>query len=68
MENQSFEVKKSGRGGSRQGAGRKKQENGRNIRASFMLSEKAYKVLEKLAEEAGKSRNDLINTILESME
>ena len=68
MENQSFEVKKSERGGARQGAGRKRKENGRNIRASFMLSIKANNVLEKLAEEAGKSRNDLINTILESME
>lgn len=68
MEKQSIVVKKSGRGGSRQGAGRKKKENGRNIRVSFMLSEKANKMLVKLSDESGKSRNDLINTILESME
>ncbi len=64
MENQPL---KSGHGGSRQGAGRKKKENGRNIRASFMLSAKANEMLEKLSEQSGTSKNDVINNILESM-
>lgn len=59
------EIKK--RGGARQGAGRKRGENARNIRASFMLSPKADAVLKARAEEAGVSRNDVINTLLEKL-
>lgn len=55
------------RGGARQGAGRKKKENSRNIRASFMLSPEAQSVLEKLAKESGKSKNDVINNLLEGL-
>lgn len=53
------------RGGARQGAGRKRKENGRNIRASFMLSAEANATLDKLAKESGKSKNDVINNLLE---
>ena len=68
MENQNIESKKTGRGGSRHGAGRKKKENGRNIRASFMFSEKANSVLEMLAEKSGTSKNDVLNNLLEGMQ
>lgn len=60
-------VRQPGSGGAREGAGRKKKENSRNIRVSFMLSAEANLALQKLAEESGKSKNDVINTILERM-
>ena len=61
------ETKKPKRGGARAGAGRKRMENGRNVRASFMLSTKAAEALERLAAEQGTSRNDAINNLLESL-
>ena len=54
-------------GGKREGAGRKAQENARNIRASFMLSQKAADALAKYAEENGCSRNAAVNDILEKL-
>lgn len=59
------ETTKAKWGGSRKGAGRKPQENARNIRASFTLSEKAAAALARLAAEQGTTRNDIINRILE---
>lgn len=61
------ETKKPKHGGARVGAGRKRMENGRNVRASFMLSTKAAEALERLATEQGTSRNDAINNLLERL-
>ena len=54
-------------GGSRPGAGRKPQENARNIRASFSLSQKAADALAAYAERNATSRNAAINDILENL-
>ncbi len=62
-----MEEKKSSRGGRRQGAGRKKLENGRNVRASFMLSTQAAQTLERLAAEQSTTKNDIINHLLEAI-
>ena len=59
--------KKSGRGGARPGAGRKKMEGGKRVRASFMFSDKAAANLEAAAEAAGVSRNEWLNALLESL-
>lgn len=56
---------KSNRGGRRAGAGRKREENSRNNRASFMLSDVAMNNLRRLADESGTTRNDIINRLLE---
>lgn len=58
---------KSNRGGARQGAGRKRGENSRNIRVSFMLSPLADANLRATAEAQGASRNDVVNRLLESL-
>ena len=62
-----METEKKQRGGARVGAGRKAQENARNIRASFMLSSKAAETLEQLATTQNTTKNDIINNLLESM-
>lgn len=67
MESQSNEPKKSGRGGARAGAGRKRKENGRNISVALSLSTKAYENLLRLVEEQGSNKNDVINKILEEL-
>lgn len=54
-------------GGHRQGAGRKPQDNARNVRASFMLSQQAADALARLAEQKGVSRNAALNELLESI-
>lgn len=61
------ETAKKSWGGRRVGAGRKTQENARNIRASFTLSEKAVAALARLAEEQNTTKNDAINRLLESL-
>lgn len=58
---------KSTRGGARAGAGRKRGENSRNIRVSFMLSPLADTALKDAAQREGVSRNDIVNRLLESM-
>lgn len=58
---------KSSRGGARQGAGRKRGDNSRNIRASFNLSPLADAKLKETALKESCSRNDLINRILEAL-
>lgn len=58
---------KGNRGGAREGAERKKKENARNIRASFMLSAAASAALERLASESGRSKNDIVNNLLENL-
>ncbi len=55
------------RGGARQGSGRKKTENGRNISVACRLSPKAFENLNKLVEQQGSNKNDVINNILEKM-
>lgn len=55
------------RGGARAGAGRKRGENSRSIRASFMLSPAAAAALDKAAAADGCSRNDVINRLLEAL-
>lgn len=62
-----METEKKQRGGKREGAGRKRIDNGRNIRASFMLSTKAAETLEKMALEQNTTKNDIINRLLENM-
>ncbi len=54
-------------GGRRNGAGRKVQENARNIRASFSLSQKAADALAAYAEQHATTRNGAINDILENL-
>ena len=67
MEKQNEQTPKMGHGGARVGAGRKKVENSRNIRASFMLSSKANETLTRLSAESGRSKNDIINKLLEGL-
>lgn len=55
-------------GGRRAGAGRKPQDNARNIRASFSLSQKAADALAAYAQRHAISRNAAMNTILENLE
>lgn len=57
----------SKRGGARQGAGRKRGENSRNVRASFSLSPLAASNLQQKAEAEGCSRNDFLNRLLEAL-
>lgn len=59
---------KKQRGGARAGAGRKKKENGRNKSVALSLSTKAFETLEKLVEQYGTNKNDVINKLLENME
>lgn len=54
-------------GGSRSGAGRKKQEDARKIPVALRLSPKANEVLERLVKESGTNKNDVINKLLESL-
>lgn len=61
------DVIKSGRGGARPGAGRKRGDNSRNIRTSFVLSPLADANLRRYAEANGVSRNDVINRLLEQL-
>lgn len=62
-----MEAEKKQRGGARLGAGRKKTDNARNNRASFMLSSKALETLERMALEGNTTKNDVINKILENL-
>lgn len=57
----------SKRGGARPGAGRKRGENSRNVRASFSLSPLAASRLGMAADAQGCSRNDFLNRLLESL-
>ena len=59
---------KKNHGGAREGAGRKKKENARSIRVSFMLSPEADAALRRRAAEEGCSRNDAINRLLEDLD
>lgn len=62
-----METEKKQRGGKREGAGRKKTENGRSIKLSFSLSPKAAGMLERMAAENNTTRNDIINITLENL-
>lgn len=62
-----MEAEKKQRGGKREGAGRKKNENGRNIAVAFKLSAKAFNLIERMAAERNTTKNDIINIILEKM-
>ena len=55
------------RGGARKGSGRKKTENSRNISVACRLSPKAYENLQKLVEQQGSNKNDVINKLLEEI-
>lgn len=55
------------RGGVREGAGRKKTENSRNINVACRLSPKAFENLQKLVEQEGSNKNDVINKLLEGL-
>ena len=62
-----MEEEKKKRGGARPGAGRKKQDNSRNIRVGLSLSPEAYAFLEQLVSQSGTNKNDVINRLLEQM-
>ncbi|MCM1517577.1 MAG: hypothetical protein NC117_02935 [Pseudoflavonifractor sp.] len=55
------------RGGARKGAGRKASDNPRNVRVSFSFTALAAEKLQRAADEAGVSRNDFVNTLLEGL-
>ncbi len=59
--------KKSGRGGRRVGAGRKPKGEAKRITLGFVVSETASNNLKAYAERTGKTRNDVINELLEGL-
>lgn len=66
MEEQN-EIKKNGRGGRREGAGRKAKGEAKRATLSFRVSDKAVQNLKSYAERMGKTRNDVINELLEGL-
>ena len=66
MEEQN-EIKKNGRGGRREGAGRKPKGNAKRVSVGFVVSELAAQNLKEYAERLGKSKNDVINEFLEGL-
>lgn len=66
MEEQN-EIKKNGRGGRREGAGRKAKGEAKRDTLSFRVSDKAVQNLKEYAERMGKTRNDVINELLEGL-
>lgn len=62
------EIKVSRRGGVRPGAGRKPSDNPRNVRASFSFTAKAAENLQRAATQAGMSRNEFLNNMLEHLD
>ena len=67
METENKDVNKSGRGGRRVGAGRKPKGNAKRVTVGFVVSELAAQNLNAYAERMGKTRNDVINELLEGL-
>ena len=65
MENKT--EKKSGRGGRRVGAGRKPKGEAKRVTLGFVVSETASNNLKAYAARMGKTRNDVINELLEGL-
>lgn len=59
--------KKSNRGGRRVGAGRKPKGEAKRITHGFVVSETAANNLKAYAEQVGKTRNDVVNELLEGL-
>ena len=55
------------RGGAREGAGRRKKDNARSISVALKLSSKAHENLQRLVEQKGSNKNDVINELLEDL-
>lgn len=67
METENKTENKSGRGGRRVGAGRKPKGEAKRIALGFVVSETASNNLKAYAERMGKTRNDVINELLEGL-
>ena len=67
MELENKEEKKNGHGGRRAGAGRKPKGNAKRVTIGFVVSEVAAQNLKVYAERLEKSKNDVINEILEGL-
>ena len=67
MEMENKTEKKSGRDGRRVGAGRKPKGEAKRITLGFVVSETASNNLKAYAERMGKTRNDVINELLEGL-
>lgn len=67
METENKTENKSGRGGRRVGAGRKPKGEAKRVTLGFVVSETASNNLKAYAERVGKTRNDVINELLEGL-
>jgi hypothetical protein len=67
METENKDANKSGRGGRRVGAGRKPKGEAKRVTLGFVVSETASNNLKAYAERMGKTRNDVINDLLEGL-
>lgn len=67
METQNKDEKKNGHGGRRVGAGRKPKAGAKRVNVGFLVSELASQNLKAYAEKVGKTRNDVINELLEGL-
>ena len=67
METENKTENKSGRGGRRVGAGRKPKGEAKRVTLGFVVSEMASNNLKAYAERMGKTRNDVINELLEGL-
>ena len=67
METENKDANKSGRGGRRVGAGRKPKGEAKRVTLGFVVSETASNNLKAYAERMGKTRNVVINELLEGL-
>lgn len=67
METENKTENKSGRGGRRVGAGRKPKGEAKRVTLGFVVSETAANNLKAYSERVGKTRNDVINELLEGL-
>lgn len=67
METENKDANKSGRGGRRVGAGRKPKGEAKRVTIGFVVSETVSNNLKAYAERIGKTRNDVINELLEGL-
>ena len=67
METQNKDEKKNGHGGRREGSGRKPKDDAKKNVVGFRVSNLAVQNLKAYAEKVGKTRNDVINELLEGL-
>lgn len=67
METENKDANKNGHGGRRVGAGRKPKGEAKRVTLGFVVSETASNNLKAYAERMGKTRNDVINELLEGL-